>query len=290
MQMLIIIGGGHIGAHASASQPQPQSHTRGAPMTITAGQESLFQDMSKYVGHSSGSFTPVITLSNNCLLTYQHGDHDSWAIGDIQDCMVNHQDATMRVSVQAVVRWVCTYQDYFLLETPAGSLDFPTVDTACCSGRPYFLVGNSARSRIDPVSYRYGFILSTKLDQRGCILGDITRTVAGYSGYGCFSLRLKLIVCYEYCHSARGIYFTPYYYSLHSSLQPGPFTTTLSTGIVGGCGVEVRSDSRKKGAHRAESINFLICDGKRRSCRAWLSGEDDNCIYISSSWFQALSQ
>lgn len=186
--MLIIIGGGHIGAHASASQPQPQSHTRGAPMTITAGQESLFQDMSKYVGHSSGSFTPVITLSNNCLLTYQHGDHDSWAIGDIQDCMVNHQDATMRVSVQAVVRWVCTYQDYFLLETPAGSLDFPTVDTACCSGRPYFLVGNSARSRIDPVSYRYGFILSTKLDQRGCIRGDITRTVAGYSGYGCFSL------------------------------------------------------------------------------------------------------
>ena len=163
--------------------------------------------MSKYVGHSR-SFTPVISLSDHCLLTYQHGDHDSWVLGDTEEVMVNHEDASKRIPVQAVVRWVCKPQDFVLLETKSGVLDFPSVDVECCPGRPYLLIGTSARSQSDPISSRHGSILSTKVDEHGYIRGD-TSSVAGDSGGGCFSLDSKSLFAMNVATTSEGSVLLP---------------------------------------------------------------------------------
>ena len=58
------------------------THWMAMAMDALSAAASMFLDVSKYVGHLSHGFTPVTALSERCMVTYRHGDHATWRVGD----------------------------------------------------------------------------------------------------------------------------------------------------------------------------------------------------------------
>jgi len=180
----------------------------------------------RYVGHDAGHKC-VLILKKGWLVTYAHGSHKDWKVGQKIQVFLNNEMGDQRRGVEATVAFKSDVEfgDYVLLrvkddELPASAT--PVLDAELYQGAQYVLVGASAGSaEKDPSSVRHGVILSTRPDRNLHIKGD-TPPVEDDSGGGCFLVTTGALIGMCVARDGQHTSFLPITVLLHKigELEP----------------------------------------------------------------------